>query len=381
MFAGIDCDLREVFMRKQIFGVALACLVAAAPAMAGSLGSAALATYLTPAKTELTMADSVNVRFVLANQGADDLLVLKWKTPLAGFESDIFVVERDGERVAYTGRLAKRAAPRSTDYVRIPGGGSVSATFDLSAVYDMRQPGNYTVRYEASGIDVVREDYRRGQTVLSLVDALESNTAAVTLSGEAVRVEARAVEAAAAGLGGNKALTPSYLNCSNSNISSIGSALSNAQTYATNAYNFLVGLPVASRTGDPRYTTWFGAYTSSRYSTVQAHYNSLKNAFAGQAFQLDCDCASDNSLYAFVYANQRYHVHLCGAFFAAPATGTDSKAGTLVHETSHFTVVAGTNDYAYGQTACKKLATKTPNKAIANADSHEYFAENNPAQN
>jgi peptidyl-Lys metalloendopeptidase len=368
-------------MRKQILWGALVCLVAATPAMAGSLGSAALATHLTLEKAELTMAEGVNVRFSLANQGADDLLVLKWKTPLAGFESDIFVVERDGERVAYTGRLAKRAAPRATDYVRIPAGESVSATFDLSAVYDMRQPGNYTVRYEAAGIDVVREDFRRGQTVVSRVDALESNTAAVTLTGEAIRVEEQAVETAAAGSGGNKALTPTYLNCSNSNISSIGSALSNAQTYATNAYNFLVGLPVASRSGDPRFTTWFGAYTSAHYSTVQTHYNSLKNAFSGQTFQLDCDCASDNTLYAFVYSNQPYHVHLCGAFFAAPATGTDSKAGTLVHETSHFTVVAGTSDYAYGQTACKSLAKKTPNKAINNADSHEYFAENNPSQN
>jgi hypothetical protein len=32
------------------------------------------------------------------------------------------------------------------------------------------------------------------------------------------------------------------------------------------------------------------------------------------------------------------------------------------------------------QTACKKLAQKNPRKAVDNADSHEYFAENNPAQ-
>ena len=48
---------------------------------------------------------------------------------------------------------------------------------------------------------------------------------------------------------------------------------------------------------------------------------------------------------------------------------------------SHFTVVAGTNDNAYGQTACKKLAQKNPRKAVDNADSHEYFAENTPFQN
>jgi len=373
-------------MRKRIFwAMALACLMAAgsSPAMGGSFGSVALVPHLSMEKTELTTADGVNVRFTLTNQGADDLLVLKWKTPLSGITGDLFAVERDGERVAYTGRLAKRPAPRASDYVRIPAGESLSVTFDLSAVYDMRQPGNYTVRYAASGIGVVREDFVRGQTVLGVLDALESDTLAMTLAGRDLRGEVE-LEASAAGpidsvVG--KALTPTYLNCSNSHITSIGSALTNAQNYATESYNFLVNLPSGSRSTDARFTTWFGAYTSSRYATVQSHYNNLKNAFAGQTFQLDCDCASDNSYYAFVYANQPYHVHLCGAFFAAPATGTDSKAGTLVHETSHFTVVAGTNDYAYGQTACKKLATKTPNKAVANADSHEYFAENTPFLN
>ena len=61
-------------------------------------------------------------------------------------------------------------------------------------------------------------------------------------------------------------------------------------------------------------------------------------------------------------------------------TGTDSKAGTLIHEMSHFTVVAGTDDWAYGQTAAKSLAFSDPAKALDNADSHEYFAENTPAQ-
>ncbi len=48
---------------------------------------------------------------------------------------------------------------------------------------------------------------------------------------------------------------------------------------------------------------------------------------------------------------------------------------------SHFNVVAGTDDWAYGQTACKSLATRAPKKAIDNADSHEYFAENTPSLN
>lgn len=369
-------------MRKQVlWSIVAVCLVtvAATPASAGSLGSA-LVPSLSMDRTALTTSDGVNVRFSLANRGADDLLVLTWKTPLAGFDGDLFVVERDGERVAYTGRLAKRAAPRPSDYVRIPAGESASVAFDLSAVYDMRKPGNYTVRYEAAGIDFVHEDYKKGVTAVGTFDTLVSQTVDLSLSGKDLSGAKPRVTLPTPRPDG-RALAPTYLNCSNGNISSIGNALTNAQNYATESYNFLVNLPTASRANDARYKTWFGAYTTSRYSTVQTHYNNLKNAFAGQTFQLDCDCASDNTLYAFVYANQPYHVHLCGAFFAAPATGTDSKAGTLVHETSHFTVVAGTNDYAYGQTACKKLATKTPNKAINNADSHEYFAENTPFQN
>jgi peptidyl-Lys metalloendopeptidase len=60
-------------------------------------------------------------------------------------------------------------------------------------------------------------------------------------------------------------------------------------------------------------------------------------------------------------------------------TGTDSKGGTLVHESSHFTNIASTEDYAYGQSAAKSLASSNPAHAVENADNHEYFAENNPA--
>ncbi|CAF4470839.1 unnamed protein product [Rotaria sp. Silwood2] len=41
-------------------------------------------------------------------------------------------------------------------------------------------------------------------------------------------------------------------------------------------------------------------------------------------------------------------------------------------------IVIDTYDYAYGQMASTSLALSTPSKAIMNADSHEYFAENLP---
>ncbi len=49
-----------------------------------------------------------------------------------------------------------------------------------------------------------------------------------------------------------------------------------------------------------------------------------------------------------------------------------------MHELSHFNVITGTNDYAYGQSAAKSLAISNAAQARQNADSHEYFAENTP---
>lgn len=368
-------------MRKSmlcgLLVLGLAVTMAAAPAVAGTRGGAALESSLSIEKGALATSDVMNFRFTLSNPGAEDLFVLKWKTPISGFEADTFIVERDGERLAYNGKLVKRAAPRASDYVRVPAGGSLSVDVDLSSVYDMTQPGNYTVRYMAEGVDVVRADHAKRQTASSFV-TLESGLVALQLTGPALDARTDSVDDFFAGT--TKALTPTYRNCSSSRISQIGSALSNAQTYATNAYNYLAARTTsADRTASTRYRTWFGAYNATRYTNVQAHYNSIKNALANQTFILNCDCASDTSTYAFVYANLPYEVHLCGAFFAAPATGTDSKAGTIVHETSHFTVVAGTNDYAYGQSACKSLATSNPSRATNNADSHEYFSENTPS--
>ena len=75
-----------------------------------------------------------------------------------------------------------------------------------------------------------------------------------------------------------------------------------------------------------------------------------------------------------------YEIHLCSAFWDAPLTGTDSQGGTLVHEMSHFDVVAGTRGQnGVWQVDCRQLAKDNPTDAIDNADSHEYFAEDDPA--
>jgi peptidyl-Lys metalloendopeptidase len=106
------------------------------------------------------------------------------------------------------------------------------------------------------------------------------------------------------------------------------------------------------------------------------HFNQIADAMTNAGVNFDCKC--NGNYYAYVYPNEPYNIYLCKVFWQAPLAGTDSKAGTLIHEMSHFTVVAGTDDVVYGQTAARNLAGTDPAAAITNADSHEYFAENTP---
>jgi peptidyl-Lys metalloendopeptidase len=302
---------------------------------------------------------------------------------------------RDGEPVAYRGALVKRKPFGPRDFVRIAPRASLDFKVELSALYDLSVSGVYTIQYDVKSVRTFRGrvlDAAASERVAaqSSSDAqaaeqsqdLASNTIALTITGDPANDARRAAEEAAAIRANDApafAASVSFVGCSNTRTSQITTALSTAESYASNSLNYL-----NAGTVGPRYTTWFGRYTSSRYSTVRGNFAKISDAASNKPLVFDCSTCPGTEYadaYAYVYSNQPYRVYLCNAFWAAPNGGTDSRAGTIIHEISHFSVVAGTNDYAYGQTAAKRLARTNPSRAVRNADNHEYFAENTPAQN
>lgn len=88
----------------------------------------------------------------------------------------------------------------------------------------------------------------------------------------------------------------------------------------------------------------------------------------------------ENDCYAYVYPNKEDKIYLGDDFDSAPATGTNSKASTLIHEMSHYNSVGATDDVklangkdAYGESNCMKLVKENPAGAKNNADSFENF--------
>ena len=70
-------------------------------------------------------------------------------------------------------------------------------------------------------------------------------------------------------------------------------------------------------------------------------------------------------------------INLYGTFFSAPLTGTDSQAGTLVHEMAHFVDSANLRDEpgTANTSGCISLAVTSPDRNLNAANCMEYYAE------
>jgi peptidyl-Lys metalloendopeptidase len=270
----------------------------------------------------------------------------------------------------------KRRAPTSDDVISLAPGKTMVAVAQLSSAYDMSKTGNYLIQYDMPTERVLFQSAQTSKSIATdpnsiLQAGLDSNHLQLTIEGrpnnQFEQINITKVQ--------QRVAAPSYIYCSTNMQNLINIAFSSARTYADNSFTYLSNTaPYVSI----RYKTWFGTYTSTYWNAVKIHYQNIKYTYNFQALVFNCGCTIANT-YAYVYANRPYMIYLCPAFWSAPMIGTDSKAGTIIHETSHFLVVAATQDNVYGQSLSKNLAMINPLKAIQNADSHEYFAENNPS--
>ncbi len=320
---------------------------------------------------------SGEITVVITNNSREATRIERWNTPVGGMLDDLFSVSMNGEAVAYTGVHAKWGNPGKNDWIEFDAGQTMTAVVKLSDHYDMFKTGNYSVQFNAHR-QVENTSKDAGDDAVSFSELTSASTQLfVTGDGYSELAASQALLANAPSI--SKAAAQ-FQNCSATRQSQLNSAFSSAKSYATNSSSYFSGRTTANITA--RYTSWFGAATSSRIGTAASHYSNIKNALDNKQIVFNCSCAAQYAnAFAYVQPNSPYVITLCGAFWPAGNTGTDSKAGTIIHETSHFNIVAGTNDNAYGQSAARSLARSSPTGALNNADSHEYFSENSPFQN
>ncbi|KAH6906781.1 peptidyl-Lys metalloendopeptidase [Coprinopsis sp. MPI-PUGE-AT-0042] len=304
--------------------------------------------------------DNFNVVTILTNKGDETVKVLNHPdSPLSRLPADTFIIRgENGATPAFIGIKAKygpQAAIDAREFTVLAPNQSIHVRHSLADGYDFSSAGQgaYTINarngfYIATGNTTAKVN----ATVVSSHNAKLSGSIARPLP----VTEKQATGSA----------------CSPAQEAQIQKAAASAQDYAAAAFSHLQAHPSAT----PRYTTWFGSYDEDNHELVQAHFKTI-NSHNISTFSFDCSCRVSGT-FAYVYPHDFGKIYLCGAFWRAPLQGSDSKAGTLVHESSHFTRNGGTQDYVYGQSASRDLAMDDPSMAVLNADSHEYFAENTP---
>ncbi|MES2858594.1 MAG: M35 family metallo-endopeptidase [Pseudomonadota bacterium] len=352
----------------------LACAIAGTTVLAGAIAAATAAAPVTrtnPLRVSMFAANG-GVEVVLTNTSNKIARVPRYQLPLGELEAKLFKVSRDGQPVAYEGPMIKRGLPTASDFAILRPGESYRSVVQLSNAYDMRKSGTYTVTLASAMQHASLSDGSMLKTPRGLPLTLQSAPLRMYASGKLPDpTKGKGKPGSGTQSGG-----VTFVGCDATQTSQLLTAVGSARGYAENAKGYL-----AAGTQGPRYTTWFGAYTASRYATASQHFVSIDSAMDQSGGQIKINCGCNQSYYAYVYPTKPYEIFVCRAFWSAPNTGTDSRAGTLVHEMSHFDVVANTDDVVYGQTGAKNLASTDPDGALRNADSHEYFAENTPSQN
>ncbi|CCO36790.1 deuterolysin M35 metalloprotease [Rhizoctonia solani AG-1 IB] len=311
-------------------------------------GSPGLVLDIT-APSSVVDVDGLTVKATLKNTGDVTLkvnMLSKVNTNTFSISSASGTPKFTGLRVKYVPSQAAKSSEGSA-FTTLAPGQTIEVDHNLAGSYNFTRCGEGS--YNFSTLNLFNYVDESGE--LKTIEA-STNSHQFKIAGKLATSNRHSAASAV------KKRAVTFTSCSADQQSQLKAAATASDAMIANANSYLSGLT----SGKPRYTTWFGAFDKSRYNTVASHFKNIGTDATSMNY--DCtDCLTHPSMdYPNTYA-----------------TGTDSKAGTIVHENSHFTANGAVEDHVYGQGDAQSLAKSNPAQAIMNADSHEYFAENTPA--
>jgi len=300
----------------------------------------------------IKLLEQATISVDITNTADYYLSVLRWNLPLdQRFQSNSFRVLLKGTPVPYIGSIVNYAGPIWNDYIFFEPNETKSFIVPLESSYDFSQPGEYDVVMVTDVFDYQTTDVSLPRTVdtFSPFTDLISNSLQITTTQGLFQ----------------KILRTPY-TCSASENNQLNTAGQAQKTMIGH------GVTRIAEQQTPTYSEWFGAFTTARWTHVRDVIGRISR---NTVVVYRCD--DEQGVYAYVYPTDTAHnIYCCSAFWTAPvAGGYDTRAGTLIHELSHFNNIGSTGDYAYGTGAARNLASTNPDRARQNADNYEYFSE------
>ena len=250
---------------------------------------------ISSSKTEFAADEPILIDVTLKNNEAQKpARILDWVNP-CNTENDstalpkemsFFNIKTTVGRVAakYIGAVFKRVKPENKDYKMFMPGDEVSCTINLGNYYEFAagsDDDNYEIKYSVTSMQLSNPD-NNGNAVETLV----SNSLTLKVSARDDPSHLRRCNLRGLQSGGT-----SFNGCTATRQSLIKEARSKALPAATDAQKQINQVGSAgTASGNPRYTEWFGTYSSTRHSDLKMGWDLITARLNDASILFDCTC-------------------------------------------------------------------------------------------
>ncbi|KAI1118419.1 neutral protease 2-like protein [Nemania sp. NC0429] len=330
-------------------------------ALLASLASAAsMGKRTAPLNVQLEQVGNSGVKATITNTGAEDLKVLKVGTLLDSAPVEKVQVFHGSNRLDFQGirlRIANTGFDE-TAFQNIPAGQAVEVNFDAAELHDLATSGAYD--FVASG---VLSYAAAGSTEIAGAVPYTSNTLTAQVDG---------AEAAQARTTYVNKRTAVQSDCTGSKLTASRNAVTACRSFAAAASS--AALSNTAKVNEYFKSTSAGSRVASVFAKVISECGSTSGG-ASRTYCSDIFSACASNVLAYTSPSTSQIVN-CPLYFSALPATTNSchaqdQATTTLHETTHLSQVAGTDDLGYGYSAATRLSSS---QALNNADSYALFA-------
>ncbi|KAI0411750.1 neutral protease [Xylaria grammica] len=338
---------------KFLAGAALLASVASAASIDNAKGAS-------PLDVKIEMVGNSAVKASITNTGSSDLKVFKTGSLLDKAATEKVKVYQGKNKVDFSGvrlRVTSSNLPE-TGFQTIKAGKTVSATFDAAELHDLSAGGAYDIvskgalQYAAAGSNKIAGSVPYSSNVLTAkVDGTKASAAFKSFRAKRETVQD---------------------DCSGDELDATVNAINGAASLAQAAAE-------AAGSDDDKLNEYFHS-TDVRDQVVDV-FNKVADETAstssGAAYYCtDVYSSCSDGVLAYTLPSEDYIVN-CPLFFSdLPAASSECHAqdqqSTALHETTHLSEIAGTDDNGYGYDAATALSTED---ALNNADSYALFAQ------
>ncbi|KAI1291542.1 neutral protease [Xylaria venustula] len=313
-----------------------------------------------PLDVKIEMVGNSGIKASITNTGATDLKVLKTGTLLDKAPIEKVKVYQGKNKVDFSGvrlRIATSNLPE-TGFQTIKAGKTISTTFDAAELHDLSAGGAYdivskgAIRYAAANSNKIEGSVPYSSNTVST--KVDGATASATFkSFHAKREDVQS-------------------DCSGDELSATTDAINGAASLAQAAAD-------AAGSDDDKLNEYFHS-TSVRDQVVDVFNKVVQetsSTSSGAAYYCtDVYNSCSDGVLAYTLPSQDYIVNCPLYFNDLPAASTTCHAqdqqSTTLHETTHLSEIAGTEDLGYGYDAATALSTQD---ALNNADTYALFAQ------